>query len=150
MKILSVFNSISDTSIPYELHNYMSQTYSSHSFNSICRADSVWQTFTLFVSEISKAEIIHSHQTYTSLVVTLARVMGFYKTKKCYLVTLHRDFSSLRLIQKILYVLLIFPFRDIIVCNSHTTLKSLPLFIRFVYQKRLLVVYNGVDFSKIG
>ena len=149
MKILSVFNNTSDTNIPYELHNFMSKAYIDHSFKSICRADSLWRTLILFISEIRSADIIHSHQTFTSLVVSLAYILGHFKENKCFLLTLHRDFHTFRLLQKVSYVLLIFPFRDLIVCNSQTTLGSLPKFIRFLYRKKLLVVYNGVDLKKI-
>lgn len=62
---------------------------------------------------------------------------------------MHREFTSLNLFRQLVYILLILPFRDIIICNSNSTYNSLPKLFRRVYEKKVLIIYNGVNIELI-
>lgn len=151
MKILNIYNSVSNTTIPYELECYMVQIYKQDLFSHLCVKNSFnsFKNFLKIYQLIKKNDIIHSHHTFSSLIASFYRVL-FIGRRKVFFCTVHRDFRSLGLLKRLVYILFIFPFRDKIICNSHSTQMSLPWHVRRFFSDRIVVIYNGVNLSDIN
>lgn len=151
MKILNIYNSVSNTTIPYELECYMLQIYKQDFFSHLCikKSFSSLKNFLKIYQVIKKNDIIHSHHTFSSIIASFYRVL-FIGRGKVFFCTVHRDFRSFGLLKGLVYILLIFPFRDKIICNSCSTQMSLPWFIRLFFSDRIVVIYNGINLSDIN
>jgi glycosyltransferase involved in cell wall biosynthesis len=150
MKILNIYNSVSNTTIPYELERYMAQTFKQDFFSHLCikRVGDALKNFWKIYQVIKNNDIIHSHHTFSSIVISLYKIL-FIGRGKLFFCTVHRDYQSLGLMKGLVYALLIFPFRDKIICNSYSTESSLPRYIRLFFSDRIVVIYNGIDLSTI-
>ena len=150
MQILNIYNNVSNTSIPLELEEYMAQKFKKDHFKHIA-FKSVFQVFrklTTIIASIDQADVVHSHHTFSSVALTFFRLL-FLNKKKLFVCTVHRNYKTAGKLTTLAFALLVFPFRDIIICNSHSTRASLPWYVRTFFKDRVRVVYNGVDLSKI-
>ena len=80
MKILNIYNSISNTTIPYELERSMRNIYKSDSFRHLCinRIKRLLKNFCKIYYVIKKNDIIHTHHTFSSVIIS------FYKNEKLF------------------------------------------------------------------
>jgi glycosyltransferase involved in cell wall biosynthesis len=150
MKIINVYSSISNTTIPYELSKFMANEYNKITFIDFKALFNLnlLKTINSLISLIKDETIIHTHHTFSAVIVSLVKILSF--NKKAYFIhTCHRDFSSFTLKYQVLYCLLIYPFRDKLICNSRSTKYSLPKFIRRLFGKKIEIIYNGLNFKKI-
>jgi glycosyltransferase involved in cell wall biosynthesis len=150
MKILNIYNVVTNTSIPYELECYMADKFKSDVFSHL-RLKTIgdllknfWKTF----RAIGDSDVIHSHHTFSSLIVSFFRVF-FLGTEKLFVCTVHRDYRSAGTMTELVFGLFVFPFRDKIICNSYATKASLPRYIKHFFPERIVVVYNGINLSSI-
>tara|TARA_B110000003_G_scaffold276570_1_gene323994 strand:+ start:12706 stop:13650 length:945 start_codon:yes stop_codon:yes gene_type:complete len=97
---------------------------------------------------IKDSDVIHSHHTFSSIIVSFFKVF-FVGTEKLFVCTVHRDYRSAGKITAIAFYLLVFPFRDKIICNSYATKASLPRYLKRFFPDRIVVAYNGIDLSSI-
>jgi glycosyltransferase involved in cell wall biosynthesis len=151
MKILNIYNAVSNTTIPYELELHMARTFKQDFFTHLCikKGSDFLKEFFKVYKVIKNNDIIHSHHTLSSIVISFYSVL-FIGRGKLFFFTIHRDYESLSLFKSLVYCLLIFPFRDKIICNSYSTQLSLPRYIRQLFSNRIAVIYNGVDLSSIN
>ena len=150
MKILNIYNSISNTTIPYELEQSMRKTYKEDCFSHLCinRIIRLLKNFWKIYQVFKKNDIVHTHHTFSSVVTSFYRIL-FIGRGKIFFCTVHRDFSTFSLSNSLVYILLIFPFRDKIICNSYSTKSALPWHIKLFSSKKIEVIYNGVNLSEI-
>jgi len=151
MKILNIYNVITNTSVPYELEQHMASKFKFDVFshlrlNSI--GDSIrcfWKTY----RAIRDNDVIHSHHTFSSVVVSFYKIF-FVGKKKLFCCTVHRNYRSAGKVKALIFSILVFPFRDKIICNSHATKASLPPYVKQFLSHRIEVAYNGVNLSSIS
>ena len=101
-----------------------------------------------------EAEVIHTHHTFSSLIASMFYTFFiFTKNKRYFVHTLHRNFDSFSYFMRLVYIFLIFPFRDKIIANSITTKLSLKKYITNSAFLNTEVITNGVKlnfFSEIS
>lgn len=151
MKILNIYNEVTNTSIPYELECYMSDKFVSDSFSNI-RLKTIrdfLKNFKSITRIIKDSDIVHSHHTFSSIVLSFYKIL-FFKKDKLFFCTVHRNYRTASKITAAAFYLFVFPFRDKIICNSFATKSSLPWYVKRFFRRRIEVIYNGVNLSKIS
>lgn len=151
MKILNIYNVITNTSVPYELECHMADKFKSDNFSHIRlnKMKDALRCFCKTYRAIRDSDIIHSHHTFSSIAVSFYKIL-FVGRRKSFFCTVHRDYRSLGRMRVLVHALLVFPFRDKIICNSYSTKESLPWYINFFFKNRIVVVYNGINLSSIS
>lgn len=149
MKILNIYNNVTNTSIPYELEKYMEVNHKSDCFSnvSVGNAQELLFNFIYLYRLINEHDVIHTHHTFSSIVISLYRIF-FLNRKKMFICTVHRNYRSAGLKTFLIFTLFVLPFRDIIICNSYSTKASLPRFIHRFFSNKIKVIYNGINLSK--
>ena len=169
IKILGVFNEITNTTIPIENFNLLcEEKYKKHAFSYFTNdvdANEVIKNFntgsidkliavgklsifnrirTLYrLIKIEKFDIIHIHHTVSSLLVIF---ISFYLQPKSKIVfTVHNDYNYYKWFQKIIFKIVLNNV-DYIICNSINTKKSI---LKICPQENISVIYNGVNTNKI-
>jgi len=150
MKILNIYNEVTNTSIPNELRLYMASKYKSDTFShlSLKNFSDLLKNFHKLIQVFGDSDVIHSHHTFSSLVVSIYKIF-FCGKEKSFFCTVHRDFRTTGRIKALVFYLFVFPFRDRIICNSFATMASLPWYIKRFFANRIKVFYNGINLSNI-
>jgi glycosyltransferase involved in cell wall biosynthesis len=166
VRVLNIFNTISYTTIPYELaqeinkdgdfdvvcltfKNLLSDhkisnpwVYECVSRNRVKQVRFIWKHLAR-----GRYDIVHTHHTYSSFVVHSLMKTVFKKRKIVCIHSMHNDFFYYSRMQKIMYATVI-RCSDYVICNSRNTLSSIPKKYR-CGKKKFFVAYNGVDTSAI-
>lgn len=151
MKILNIYNDVTNTSIPYELERYMADKFESDSFSHL-RLKTIGdflRNFRKAIRVVGDSDVIHSHHTFSSMLVSLYKIL-FLGRGKLFFCTVHRDYRTASKMTALVFSLLVFPFRDKIICNSYATKASLPWYVRRFFPNRIKVVYNGINLSSMS
>ncbi|MDB4603789.1 glycosyltransferase family 4 protein [bacterium] len=169
IKILGVFNEITNTTIPIENFNQLSQAdYEKHAFAYSTRASEADQVVKDFpggsidriiaVGDFSKYrkirdlsrliqkqdyDIIHIHHTVSSILVILISLL--WKPRAKIVFTVHNDYKYYKWYQKIVFKVVLNS-ADFIICNSNNTKKSIQ---KIVNGENISVIYNGVNLKNI-
>ncbi|TCK18105.1 glycosyltransferase involved in cell wall biosynthesis [Thiogranum longum] len=170
MKILAVFNGVSETNIPFENFMMVSDLEIDKAvctFNGVIMSSALGeQTITtteaqaankpgnklsgLFVIAKSTLEyrpdIIHVHHALSGFV---ASIVGKVFLRSKLIVTIHTDYRHLYWLHKA-FIWLNMRMADYVVCNSASTKQSIKNAVPSQYwHKNVTVIYNGVDASRI-
>lgn len=174
IKILSVFNRCTETTIPsenflkidshiFEKHilsfyqsdeqvlNYVSDQYSEKeiacyglNFKGVLFPVGICKLFAILLK--IKPDIIHVHHSLSGLVASVI-ALPFRKTN--IITTIHNNFKFFNRRQKIIFFLT-YILSNLIVCNSNTTKRSIEKLRRsFLPRIPNEVIYNGVDIKKV-
>lgn len=169
IKILGVFNEITNTTIPIEnfyvlsKHKFIKDAFSYYTKKS--EADKVLKSYErgelrtlsalgdlFFFSRIlvlynliknEKYDIIHIHHSISSLLVIILTKILASKSKLIF--TVHNDFHHYKLFQKLIFRIVLNNV-DHVICNSNNTKKSV---VDLCDDKKIDVIYNGVNIQKI-
>ena len=151
MKILNIYNEVTNTSIPHELELYMAEKFKSDSFSHL-RLKTIRDfllNFRKAITVIGDSDVIHSHHTFSSILVSLYKIL-FLGRGKSFFCTVHRDYRTASKMTALVFSLLVFPFRDKIICNSYATKASLPWYVRRFFSNKIEVIYNGINLSNMS
>lgn len=168
IKILSVFSKIDSTTIPLEnfsrvnSENFDKYIFVLHQSQADAEAfikyaypESHISTFSAFsfkanndsfvtlanlINQI-KPDIVHSHHTLAALQTSILKFFFDFSL----LITAHNNYSHYSFLQRWSYGFSYFA-SDKLICNSENTLRNLPF---FVSERKTVIIYNGVDFSKV-
>lgn len=166
IRILNIFNTISHTTIPFELAQEINKDGDFEvvclTFKNLLRNDKISKPWVYECASRNKVmqvrfildhlarvryDIIHTHHTYSSFVVHSLMKTVCKKRRMLFVHTIHNDFLYYSRIQKIMYATVI-RHGDYVICNSRNTLRSIPK--RYRCDKRkFFVAYNGVDTSEV-
>ena len=144
-ELVVVVNEITRTSIPCLIASWLEKDSEINvTFLELGRGKSLSQKV-LSLKAVSNSDIIHTNQNYSAVFVTMFRLLNFWKPQKnLVLHTLHTDFRAFSFFQKLLFVILIAPFRQALIVNSKTTFNSLPM---RSMQFKSTVIPHGVMFN---
>ena len=169
IKILGVFNEITNTTIPIENFNLLSENkYEKHAFSYFTKKASAYEVIESFnvgsidkliavgklplfkrirvlykLIKYEKYDIIHIHHTISSMLVIL--ISFFLQSKSKLVFTVHNDYKHYKWFQKIIFRLVLNRV-NYIICNSINTKKSIS---KICPQKNVSVIYNGVNTNNI-
>jgi glycosyltransferase involved in cell wall biosynthesis len=165
IKVLNIFNQISDTNIPYELAEHVqdkseitmdivalkdnrSVKRNKADVNVLLSKNMLIQFFSLKkIIEQGEYDIIHTHHTKTALFAYLITKLFI---KNCYLVhTVHSDFTRYNRIQKIIFKIVLIN-SAYAICNSKNTKKSVMKQSWSKDIKNICTIYNGVNLEWVG
>lgn len=151
MKILNIYNIFSNSSIPHELECYMADKFKSDSFLNLRlnTFEDFLRNFSKLIRVIGDSDVVHSHHTFSSIIVSLYKIL-FIGRGKLFFCTVHRDYRTASKMTALIFFLLVFPFRDKIICNSNATMSSLPWYVKRFFPNKIKVVYNGINLSNIS
>ena len=169
IKILGVFNEITNTTIPIEnfyvlnKNEFTKDAYSYYTHKK--EAEKVIKSYDrgglrkvfamgdlFYIKRILKLynlirteqyDIIHTHHTITSLLVII--LTNFLRSNSKVVFTVHNDFNHYKLMQKLIFKMVLRNV-DRIICNSNNTKNSI---IGFCDYRKIDVIYNGVNIDKI-
>lgn len=148
IKVLNIINSNSVTSIPIRNANYISKYSDIKTNNKVINKKNFFKVNSIN-KLLNKADIIHTHHTFSALVISIFFVMTYKRrSKKVFVHTLHRNFHSFTLFSRLIYKYFIFPFRHKLIANSETTKRSLEFTVSKYFFENIVVITNGVDLSK--
>ena len=153
INVVNVLNTIEYTTIPVQVSGYIEKSGD----EDIGIADRIlnWRghepsNVLKSIFELLDFDIVHTHHTFSSVVVTgLYVVSRILRRRTRFVHTVHRNFNSFGMLKRLIYTFVIFPFRDALIFNSESTCNSLSRITRKVFRKRLEIIYNGIDCSEI-
>lgn len=170
MKVLAVFNGISETNIPYENFKHVSEvgidkrmcTFSGIVENQ--ESERVSRSMEVQIPAVNRnygsggiivltkailglhPDVIHVHHALSGFIASL---IGRWITKSKVVVTIHSNYRYFNKLQKVL-ICVNLHLADLIVCNSESTKQSIKNVTSIKrYKERVCVIYNGVDSAKI-
>ena len=150
LKIVNILNVNAITTIPVQIASYIATHDSIHIQNEVLNYRVFFKRFFAIARIINGSDVAHSHHTFSSVVLSLFFIYSKALRRDTKFVhTIHRNFSSFSFISKIIYVLLIFPFRDSLIVNSNATKSSLLNALSKSKYSTIKTIPNGVDFSVI-
>ena len=149
-KIVNILNVNAITTIPVQISSYIAKHENVHIQNEVLNHRVFFKRFVAIANIIKTSDIAHSHHTFSSVILSLFYIYSKTLRRDTKFVhTIHRNFSTFSFISKIIYALLIFPFRDTLIVNSQATRSSLFDVLSKNKLSSIKVIPNGVDFSVI-
>ena len=149
INIVNILNANQTTTIPTRNARYIQMAGKVKISNEVINRRNFYNLTRIF-SIINNADIIHTHHTFSSIVVSLCFIFSKrIRSRVRFVHTVHRNFLSFSYFDRAVYLFLIYPFRNSLIANSTTTKLSLKNFLSVSKYNDVTVIPNGVDLSKV-
>jgi len=98
--------------------------------------------------EAKDYDVIHAHSPHVGLLFLAATLFGSRKFASSAVITVHDSYPNYKLRNRLMFVPVFASFRRVICC-SHASFKSFPVFYKWLAHGRLGVVQNGLDIARV-